>query len=115
MDEFEQKLQRQPLRRIPADWREEILAREGRRAAVLEIGPADTAALNPRHSALNPPVASSQGLGRLAAVWVLILAVNFSARDTSPVCSGKIRAAVAGSRGGIAATAADAGGIDRPA
>ncbi|MGO9584629.1 MAG: hypothetical protein ACLP2Y_00250 [Limisphaerales bacterium] len=83
MDEFEQKLQRQPLRRIPADWREEIL-REGRRAAVLEIGPADTAAL-PKWSwpttLLWPHPKAWAGL---AAIWVLILAVNFSARDRSP-------------------------------
>lgn len=114
MDEFEQKLQRQPLRRIPADWREEIL-REGRRAAVLEIGPADTAAL-PKWSwpttLLWPhPKAWAWPGGDLGFDSG---GEFFRARQVAS-CSGELRATVAGSRGGFAAAAADAGGIDRPA
>jgi hypothetical protein len=90
-DDFEQKLQRQPLRQIPGEWREEILW-EGRRAAVLEIRDADTASL-PKWSWLStlnhqlstllwPHPAAWAGL---VAVWILILAVDFSVRDKSPV------------------------------
>ena len=86
-DDFEQRLHRQPLRQIPAEWREEIL-REGRRAAVLEIGDADTASLpelNWRAKLTNIFWPNPQAWAGLAAVWILIFAVNFSVRDRAPV------------------------------
>ena len=86
-DDFEQRLQRQPLRQIPAEWRKEIL-REGRRAAVHEIGDADTVSfptLNWRTALTKIFWPHPKAWAGLAAVWVLILAVNFSMRDTSPV------------------------------
>jgi len=105
-DDFKQKLSRQPLRQIPAEWREEIL-REGRRvhppqycyggrAAVPEIGDADTASLPKRSwlSILNARLSSllwphPKAWAGLAAVWILIFAVDFSIRDKTPVLAEK--------------------------
>ena len=94
-DDFEQKLRRQPLRQIPVGWRAEIL-RVGRRAAVPEIGDANTASLPKRSrpstlvsrlsSLLWPHPASWAGL---AAIWILILAVDFSTRDKSSAMAEK--------------------------
>jgi hypothetical protein len=94
-DNFEQKLQRQPLRPVPAEWREEIL-REGRRAAVPEIRDADTASL-PKWSwlsTINHQLSTllwphSKAWAGLAAIWIVILAVDFSARDKSPAVAEK--------------------------
>ncbi len=90
-DDFEQRLQRQPLRQIPAKWRNEIL-REARRAAVPEIGDADTASLptlNWRTALLNLLWPHPRAWAGLAAVWVFIFVVNFSMRDKAPVLAGK--------------------------
>jgi hypothetical protein len=90
-DDFEQRLHRQPLRQIPAEWREEIL-REGRRAAVLEIGDADTASLpelNWRAKLTNIFWPNPQAWAGLAAVWILIFAVDFSLRDKTPFVAEK--------------------------
>jgi len=81
-DDFEQKLQRQPLRQIPAGWREEILA------AATSRHPSPTT----RHSFLstfNHQLSTflwphPKAWAGLAAAWVVILAVNFSLRDPSP-------------------------------
>jgi hypothetical protein len=78
MNELEQKLSRQPLRRIPAEWRAEILA-----AAELPPRPAPRASFL---SGLNQQLSMwlwphPKAWAGLAAVWVLIFAVDFSARD----------------------------------
>ena len=88
MNEFEQKLSHQPLRRIPDEWRAEIL-REGRRAAVPNNNntwDADTASLpqlNWRTAFLNFFWPNPKAWAGLAAVWIFIFAVNFSMRDSS--------------------------------
>ena len=85
-DDFEERLQRQSQREIPAGWREGILS----------------AARNSTSSA-NPPHPEHHGLpatichflstvrrpqraawGSLAAIWIVILALNISAREDSP-------------------------------
>jgi hypothetical protein len=78
MNELEQKLSRQPVRRIPAEWRAEILA-----AAELPPRPAPRASFL---SGLNQQLSMwlwphPKAWAGLAAVWVLIFAVDFSARD----------------------------------
>ena len=86
-EQFERRLSRQPLKRIPGEWRAEIL-REGRRAAVPNIGDADTASLptlNWRIALANVFWPHPKAWAGLAAVWILILAVDFSMRDTMPV------------------------------
>ena len=90
-DDFEQRLQRQPIRRIPARWRGEIL-REGRPAAVPEIGNTDTASLptlNWRTTLANLFWPHPKAWAGLAAVWVLIFCLDFSMRDTEPVVAAK--------------------------
>ena len=91
MEQFERRLSRQPLRRIPAEWRAEIL-REGRLAAVPEIGDAGTASLpmlNWRMALASFFWPHPKAWAGLAAVWILIFAVNFSVRDKSPVTAEK--------------------------
>jgi hypothetical protein len=91
MDDFEQKLQRQPLRQVPGEWREEILAR-AESAVVSRPSAFDTrshwlSTLNSQLSTLLwPHPAAWAGL---AAVWILILAVDFSMRDKSPALAEK--------------------------
>jgi hypothetical protein len=85
MDDFEQKLQRQPLRQIPGEWREEILR------AADEVGTARRAVRGRLGEASLPNWLSiilwphPTAWAGLAAVWVFIFAVNFSLRDPAPV------------------------------
>lgn len=94
-DDFEQKLQRQPLRPVPAEWRAEILAaaREaetprssvGKRSA-LSL-PAFLSTLNAQLSNLLWP--HPKAWAGLAAVWILILTVDLSIRDRAPMTAEK--------------------------
>ena len=96
-DKFEQKLQRQTLRPVPAGWREEILeAAETSRRKTDAVDRALTSTAPSRSwpstlatrlsTVLWPHPAAWAGL---AAVWMVILAVNFSMRDTTPVVAEK--------------------------
>jgi hypothetical protein len=91
MDDFEQQLSRQPLRPVPAAWREEILTAAESSAATRHAPPAARSSwlstLNSQLSTLLWP--HPKAWAGLAAVWVLILAVNFSIRDKSPVVAEK--------------------------
>jgi hypothetical protein len=95
-DNLEQKLQRQPLRQVPAEWREEILVAADvnrRNRPVREFTFAATtfrrllSALNSQLSTILWP--HPQAWAGLAAIWIVILAVNFSMRDQSPVLAEK--------------------------
>jgi hypothetical protein len=87
MDPFEERLKRQPLRPVPASWREEILS------AAKKAQPfAQSAATHgePFFWALNRRLASwlwphPLAWGGLAAIWIFIFALNYSMRDQSPV------------------------------
>jgi hypothetical protein len=93
MNEFEQKLSRQSLRKIPGGWRAEIL-REARRAAVPNNQrDADTASppkLNWRSALTKIFWPNPQAWTALAAIWIFIFAVNFSMRDKTPMVAEKI-------------------------
>ena len=80
-DEFEPSLQRHELRKVPADWRDEIL----RAAALSELS-------TPRHSPLVVRRASwwrellwpcPQVWAGLAAAWVFIVLMNFQSGERS--------------------------------
>ena len=91
-DEFEQKLQRQALRRVPGEWRAEILsaAREvgsARRAVRGRLGEASLPGLHGWLSTFLWP--HPQAWAGLAAIWILIFALDFSIRDKSPIAAEK--------------------------
>ena len=81
-DPLESKLSRQPLRALPAFWREEILA-AARTAATSARAPR-----LPLHTPWWRELVSPgpYAWGALAAVWVVILALDFSTQsDVTPV------------------------------
>ena len=70
-DVFEQRLRRQPMRRVPADWREEILAAaQARRPALGEERGEELAGWRALFARF--PVA----WGSLAMLWTTLIAVN---------------------------------------
>jgi hypothetical protein len=91
MDNFEQKLQRQPLRQVPAAWREEILTAAESAAATRHPSPVTRpswlSTFNSQLSTLLWP--HPKAWAGLTAIWILILAVDFSLRDKSPVMAEK--------------------------
>src|ERR1019366_505206 len=85
-DDFESRLQRQPLRQMPPDWRAEILA-----AAREAQAPVHASRITHRSwlSTFNHQLSTlfwphPKAWAGLAAVWIFIFAVNFSLRDPSP-------------------------------
>ena len=88
-DQFEQRLQRQSLRQIPAAWREEILSAtsQAQSAGRSPSGYSFLSVLHQRLSSLLWP--HPVAWGGLAAVWVLIVALNFSSRDQAPTIADK--------------------------
>jgi hypothetical protein len=88
-DDFEQKLQRQALRPIPTGWRAEILAAAGRESKVEsreQVARWPSTVITRLQALLWP---NPQAWAGLTAVWILILAVDFSMRDQSPVMAEK--------------------------
>ena len=88
-DDFEKRLQRQPLRPAPGAWREEILA-AARQAALPRHAPRTTHHAAPSllstlyhqlSTILWPHPTAWAGL---AAVWLLILGLNHATRDAAP-------------------------------
>jgi len=82
-DDFEKRLQRQPLRKIPSEWREEILrvAEASTRNSKLETTNSFSTLTSRLSSILWPHPKAWAGL---AALWVVIAAVHFATND-SPV------------------------------
>jgi len=72
-DDFEKKLQRQPLRRVPDDWRGEILRNARAEAGRPENGPLVRAGLKVWQELILPCRRAWAGL---AAVWLLIWGIN---------------------------------------
>jgi hypothetical protein len=85
-DEFEKRLQRQPLRQAPCEWRAEILtaARDAQtvRHASRITHHSWLSTFNHQLSTLFWP--HPKAWAGLAAVWIFIFAVNFPLRDPSP-------------------------------
>jgi len=87
IESFEKRLKRMPLRQVPAEWREEILSAAAKahsvpRAAAVS-GNSFLSGLNRRLAAILWP--HPVAWGALAAIWILIFAMNFSVRDKTPV------------------------------
>jgi hypothetical protein len=87
-EQFELRLSRQSLRKIPGEWRAEILvaADVNRREGVRAFTSAATIRLRLREIFWPAPAAWAG----LAAVWIFIFAVNFSMRDKTPVVAEKV-------------------------
>ena len=86
MDDFEQRLQRQPLRQIPVEWRGEILSAAKHASRPAPRGSFLSTISYQLSTLLWPHPKAWAGL---AAVWILIFAVNFSIRDKAPVMAEK--------------------------
>jgi hypothetical protein len=85
-EQFERRLSRQPLRKIPGEWRAEILvAADVNRREVREFTFAATVASGLRQIFWPHPKAWAA----LAAVWIFIFALNFSMRDRTPMVAEK--------------------------
>ena len=86
---FERSLSRQPLRPVPVEWREEILA-EARRASRVELRaqkmPWPSSLVSRLSTILWPHPVAWAGL---AAIWIFVFAVDFSTRDRAPAVEAK--------------------------
>ena len=78
-DNFEQRLQRQPMRQIPSEWRDDILV--AAHPSPPEPRPSWFSTLNHQLSTLLWPC--PQAWAGLAAVWLLVLTFNFATKDKS--------------------------------
>lgn len=82
-DDFETKLQRQPLRRIPAEWRAEILAAaEAERRPTKLAGVTVASLFKQRLRELFWP--APQAWAGLATLWLVVLVLNFATREAAP-------------------------------
>jgi hypothetical protein len=83
-DDFEKRLQRQPLRQVPSEWRESIL-----RGATHSRHPSPAtrhsllSTLNHQLSTIFWP--NPKAWAGLAAVWVVIFALHLADREHSPM------------------------------
>jgi hypothetical protein len=74
-DDFEKRLQSQPLRQIPTEWRRQIL-QNARQSA--------PSALDPRPSLLSTLLwPNPKAWAGLAVVWVVVFVLQFASRETS--------------------------------
>ncbi len=89
-EQFEWRLSRQPLRQVPQEWRAEILAvaNSSARPTSNVVRPGFLSTLNHQLSTIFWP--HPKAWAALAAIWIFILALNFSMRDKTPVVAEKV-------------------------
>jgi hypothetical protein len=81
-DDFEKRLQRQPLRQLPSEWREQILqSAEPPRHSSSVIRHSFFSTLNSKLSTVLWP--HPKAWAGLAAAWVMIVAAHFASSDSS--------------------------------
>jgi hypothetical protein len=81
-DDFEKRLQRQPLRQVPAAWRAEILSAATQAARPHAASVSLFSTLSSQLSTLLWP--RPLAWAGLAAVWLIILGLNLASRQTAP-------------------------------
>jgi hypothetical protein len=87
-EQFEQRLRRQSLKKIPGEWRAEILSAARAVQITRHASPVSRlSTLNQKLSTLLWP--HPKAWAGLAAVWVLILVMNFSMHEQTPVMAEK--------------------------
>ena len=87
-DDFEQRLQRQPLRPIPTEWRAEILSEANDAHHAPRLTPHSIfSTLNQQLSTLLWPC--PQAWAGLGAVWLIILTLNFATGEKPTVIAKK--------------------------
>ena len=90
-DDFEQRLREQPVTKIPDEWRLDILTTacqaQSSRQSSTDTCHSWLSDINHQLSTLLWP--HPKAWAGLATVWLLIFAVNFSMRDTSPRMMGR--------------------------
>ncbi len=89
MEQFEQRLRRQPVKQVPGEWRAEILA-----AAAADVNRRPKVSQHSwlatiRHQLVSLLWPHPKAWAGLATVWVCIFALNFSLRDRPGVLAGK--------------------------
>ena len=84
-DDFEKRLQRQPVRPVPREWRGEILD-AARRAGGHQPSPLNSQPTSWWRELLWP---CPQAWAGLAAAWVLILALNAATREPVQVATAR--------------------------
>jgi hypothetical protein len=81
-DDFEKRLQHQPLRKIPFDWRQQILQdASSSQPSTLDPRPSFLSTLNSKLSTILWP--NPKAWAGLAAAWVVIFALQFASRSSS--------------------------------
>ena len=90
-EQFERRLSRQSLRQIPGEWRAKIMvaARDAQASRCPKPVAHRSLLSTIRHQLSSLLWPHPKAWAGLATVWVLILAVNFSTRDKTPVVAGK--------------------------
>jgi hypothetical protein len=90
-EQFERRLSRQSLQQIPGEWRAKIMAATRDAQASRYPKPIAHRSLlsTIRHQLFSLLWPHPKAWAGLATIWVLILAVNFSLRDKTPVVAEK--------------------------
>ena len=89
-EDFEQQLEHQPLRPLPVDWRTDILKAAESASSVPSAPRPAPSLLSTIHSQLSSLLwPCPQAWAGLAALWLVILAMNYASEDKSEIMTAK--------------------------